>query len=93
MNGANKAPYTLRIERRVVKEVGSFPPKARSQIAARLQDLPRDPRPHDSRTIEGMANTYRIHSGEYRILYDIDHDSRVITVWRIGHRKDVYRNL
>ena len=68
MNGANKTPYTIRIERRVVKEVSSFPPKARRQIASRLQDLPRDPRPHDSRAIQGLANTFRIDIGEYRVV-------------------------
>ncbi len=93
MNGPNKAPYTLRIERRVVKAVSSFPPKARRQIASRLRDLPRDPRPHDSRAIQGLANTFRIDVGEYRVVYDIDYGSRVVTVWRIRHRKDVYRNL
>jgi mRNA-degrading endonuclease RelE of RelBE toxin-antitoxin system len=31
--------------------------------------------------------------GVYRILYQIDEENRVINTYRIGHRRDVYRNL
>ena len=29
--------------------------------------------------------------GAYRIVYKIDHNSRVITVHKIGHRRDIYK--
>ncbi|BBO16516.1 RelE/StbE replicon stabilization toxin [Candidatus Brocadia pituitae] len=29
--------------------------------------------------------------GDYRIVYGIDHNSRVITVHKIGHRRDIYK--
>jgi mRNA-degrading endonuclease RelE of RelBE toxin-antitoxin system len=35
-----------------------------------------------------------IHSarrGAFRVLYEIDDESRVVTVLRIGHRADIYR--
>ena len=34
---------------------------------------------------------YRIRIGDYRIVYSVDTHIRIITIIRIGHRKDVYR--
>jgi mRNA interferase RelE/StbE len=51
-----------------------------------------DPRPHGSKKIEGHS-LWRVQVGVYRILYQIDNEKRVVNVYRIGHRKDVYRNL
>ncbi len=33
---------------------------------------------------------YRLRSGDFRILFDIDTKRRIITILKIGHRKDVY---
>ena len=73
--------------------MATFEPRVRRQIAGRLEELGGNPRPHDSSRLKGFANAYRVDIGEYRILYDIDYDAKLITVWKIGHRKDVYRNL
>ena len=36
-------------------------------------------------------NAYRIRVGDYRILYEINEEEREVLVYRIAHRKDVYR--
>ncbi len=33
---------------------------------------------------------YRMRAGDYRIIYWIDHEERVIVVELIGHRRDIY---
>ena len=33
---------------------------------------------------------YRYRYGDYRILYEIDADNRLIIINRIGHRKEIY---
>jgi len=34
---------------------------------------------------------YRIRQWDYRILYSIDDDDRVVEIIKIGHRREVYR--
>lgn len=34
---------------------------------------------------------YRIRVGDYRVLYRIDDNSKAIFIYRIKHRKEVYR--
>ncbi len=36
------------------------------------------------------AGSYRYKIGDYRAIYDLDHEEKVMLVIRIGHRKDVY---
>ena len=35
--------------------------------------------------------SYRIRVGMYRVIYEIDDKNKVVTVYKIRHRKDVYR--
>ena len=39
------------------------------------------------------VGTYRVRSGDYRIVYEIQDDRLVVLVIRIGHRREVYRSL
>lgn len=34
---------------------------------------------------------YRLRVGEYRVLYDINDRTQTVTLRRVGHRKDIYR--
>ena len=44
-----------------------------------------------SKRLTGKAVYYRVRLGDYRIIYDIGMDSKVVTVYKVAHRKDVYR--
>jgi mRNA interferase RelE/StbE len=59
-------------------------------IKARIYALPDDPRPPGCRKLVDTAG-WRIRSGSYRIVYEIDEATKVVTVLKIAHRKDVYR--
>jgi mRNA interferase RelE/StbE len=70
-------------------------PKLLAAVLDRITSLTISPRPVDCKVINvGKAPTlYRIREGDYRIIYTIRDEQLVILVVRIGHRKDVYRNL
>ena len=38
-----------------------------------------------------LSGLCKLKVGDYRIVYEIDHNSRVITVHKIGHRRDIYK--
>ena len=58
--------YELLIDKRVPKEMHSYPPKIFKQIAAKILSLAFNPRPHDSKKV-GLG--YRVDTGEYRIFF------------------------
>ncbi|WP_369011021.1 type II toxin-antitoxin system RelE/ParE family toxin [uncultured Rothia sp.] len=46
-------------------------------------------------SIQGAAGRRRVQgaSRDYRILYTIDNGAVVVEVFRVGHRREVYRGL
>ncbi|MBF0472972.1 MAG: type II toxin-antitoxin system RelE/ParE family toxin [Nitrospirae bacterium] len=38
-----------------------------------------------------MTNKRRLRVGDYRVVYVVDEKQRLITIYRVRHRKDVYR--
>lgn len=37
------------------------------------------------------SGLFKLKIGDYRAIYDIDHSRKVITVHKVGHRKDIYK--
>ena len=44
----------------------------------------------DSKKLKGDAG-YSLRVGTYRVLYDIDDKAKVVTIYRIKHRREAYR--
>ncbi|MGH8168037.1 MAG: type II toxin-antitoxin system RelE family toxin [Woeseiaceae bacterium] len=87
------ASYSLRIKRTAIKELEAIPTKAdRRRIVKRIESLADNPRPPGARKLSGHER-YRIRHGRYRILYSINDRELIVHVIRIGHRKDIYRNV
>ena len=38
-----------------------------------------------------LSGFYKLKVGAYRVVYEIDHNKKVITVYKIGHRRDIYK--
>ena len=82
--------YRLEIKRTAAKEIGDLPKADCRRVVAKIQLLARDPRPHGCEKLSG-AEKYRVRQGDYRILYEIDDSAKVVTVVKIGNRREVYR--
>ena len=86
------AEYRLLIKASAAKEIEVVGAKAdRQRIIERIQALADDPRAHGSEKLAGYADRYRVRQGQYRLIYLIDDSRREITIFKVGHRKDVYR--
>jgi mRNA interferase RelE/StbE len=86
------ALYKILIKTSAGKElaaVGSKPDRER--LVARIQGLATNPRPHGSEKLAGYADRYRVRQGNFRVVYLIDDEGSAVTIYKIGHRKDVYR--
>jgi mRNA interferase RelE/StbE len=41
--------------------------------------------------LAGYADRYRARQGDYRVVYSVDDVERTVTIFKIGHRREVYR--
>ena len=83
--------YEVEFEAQVAKQLRDMQRADLQRVMDRVKALADDPRPQGSEKLAGMANAWRIRSGNYRVVYTIDDPAQVVTVTRVGHRRDVYR--
>ncbi len=67
-----------------------MPGKDRNRIIAKIRKLQDDPSPSGVEKLSG-DDKYRLRQGDFRILYEIRDRDLIVTVVRIGNRRDVYR--
>lgn len=58
----------------------------------RIQKLGTDPHPAGSTKLTGSEH-YRIRQGDWRAVYEVEDQTRRVIVIKIGHRREVYREL
>ena len=85
------AEYRVEIKRPAVRELEDLQPSLARRILASIEALASQPRTRQSRKLAGSENSYRLRVGQYRVLYQIDDNDRTVTVFAIGHRREVYR--
>jgi len=86
------AGFRLLIKASAAKEIERVGAKAdRQRVVERIQALAADPRALGSEKLAGYADRYRLRQGQYRINYLIDDERGEVTIFKVGHRKDVYR--
>lgn len=76
---------------RAQKDLDNFSGKVLEKLEVIIIGLYDEPRPRNSKKLKGGVSYWRIKVGDYQILYEIDDNSKVVKVYRIAHRKEVYR--
>jgi mRNA interferase RelE/StbE len=82
--------YSVLIKKSAERELRKIPKADLQRITQRIKDLAATPRPSSSEKLAGQ-DSYRIRQGDYRIVYTVDDDHRLIEIIKIGHRREVYR--
>ena len=82
--------YEVRILQNAEKEMDKLPPVVHTRISERILSLEDNPRPKGAKKLSGR-DEYRLRVGAYRVLYTIDDKNNIVTIFAIGHRREVYR--
>jgi mRNA interferase RelE/StbE len=82
--------YQVILVRSAEREYKALPQPVATRVAGALLRLVEEPRPRGARKLT-QGPGWRLRAGDYRVLYTIDDGPRLITVYAIGHRRDVYR--
>lgn len=84
--------YKIELRRRAQRALDKLPKTDFRAIVEAIRELAQTPRP---RGVEKVKSTglWRIRQGDYRIIYHIDDNQQLVTIVRIGHRREIYRSL
>ena len=87
------ALYKIEWKQSAKKELKKLDKSIIPKIINIVEKLSENPYPSGSRKILGAKNTFRIRTGDYRIIYSVFHDILLIQIVRLGHRQRIYKVL
>ena len=83
--------YKLCWKESVRKDFRRLPSVIIPQVIKKVESLPTNPTPINSKKLKDTEHTYRVRVGDYRIVYQINQADKEIVITRVRHRKDVYK--
>jgi mRNA interferase RelE/StbE len=83
--------YEVVLARSARREIEALDASVVHRIFPRLEALATEPRPKDCRKIRGSQAIWRIRVGDYRIVYEVNDDARLVDIVAVRHRSKAYR--
>ena len=83
------ARYEIVFRKSVYKDLRPIPNIDVAKILKRIDSLADDPRGPGCEKLSADER-YRLRQGNYRIIYSIEDDRLIVTVVKVGHRRQVY---
>ena len=85
--------YQVVFTKKAAKDIRQLNKADIPRVVESAEALGDDPHPPGSKKLSGTQEEFwRIRVGQYRIIYRIEEEVKVVNVTKVGHRKDVYRN-
>ncbi|HJW88012.1 MAG TPA: type II toxin-antitoxin system RelE/ParE family toxin [Dehalococcoidia bacterium] len=81
--------YQVRIVPNAEREMDKLPTSFHTRISKKMLSLEDNPRPRGAKKLSGREE-YRLRVGDYRVLYTIDDKGRIVTIFAVGHRREIY---
>jgi len=83
--------YRVFLERAAEKDLARLSSEIHDRVVEAIQSLATNPRPPGCRKLRGSEHDWRIRVGDYRVIYEIADEIRIVRVNRVRHRREVYR--
>ena len=83
--------HDVLVERTAERDLKSLPTAVFDRILPRIKALADNPRPAGCHKLAGSKNDWRIRIGDYRVVYEIDDFRKQVKIFRVRHRREVYR--
>jgi len=81
--------YEVLIRRRAAKQLAELPLRDYDRVKVSVFALGDNPRPQGCLKLTGRPG-WRIRIGNYRVIYEVEDQSRTVTVLDVGNRRDIY---
>ena len=85
------AAYRVVVTPAAERQLAKLPCQGREMIAAAVVTLGTNPRPAGCVKLAGNDDLWRIRVRQYRVIYQILDAGLIVTIAKVGDRKDVYR--
>ena len=83
--------YQVALAPAAARQLRKFDPQVRRRIQAAIELLATEPRPPTATRLVGGAGEWRVQTGDYRIVYEIQEERLLVLVLSAGHRREIYQ--
>jgi mRNA interferase RelE/StbE len=84
--------YSLEIKPSARKELDALADDLFTRVDRKILALADNPRPAGCKKLKGYKDQWRIRVGDWRVVYIISDATKVVSVTRIAHRREVYES-
>jgi mRNA interferase RelE/StbE len=85
--------YRIAVKRSAAKALEKIPNPDRKRIIEKIDSLAENLPNREITKLKGNNPFHKVRTGDYRIIYEVQEEVLVILIVKVGHRKDIYRNL
>lgn len=85
------ASYKIEWKKSAESDLTHLEKKLLPRIFKKVESLVNKPLPPTAKKLRGSESLYRLRIGDYRVIYQVSKLSRLVTVYYIRHRKEVYK--
>ena len=85
------ADYTITFTSSARKELEVLDAAIVNRIFPKIEALAKEPRPKGCRKLQGEKFLWRVRIGDYRVVYAVYDDERLVDIIAIRHRNRVYK--
>ena len=88
---SNGQPYQLRLTNSAERQLERLDQAAAKQIMKKLLKWAERAEAVQHEALTGQwSGLYRVRIGDYRAIYDLKRNERIVLVVKIGHRREIY---
>ena len=83
--------YEVRMTHSAERELNELPKPIVPVLWERIKALASEPKSKRSKKLKGADKAYRLRIRDYRVIYTVDDEEKLVIVMAVRHRKEAYR--
>lgn len=83
--------YRVQVAPAAVRQLRKLDGSALRRVQAAIELLAEEPRPSGAKKLLGGDGEWRVRTGDYRIVYEINDGVLLVLAVAVGHRREVYQ--
>ena len=83
--------YQVQVAPAAVRQLRKLDGMALRRVQAAIELLAEEPRPSGAKELVGGDGEWRVRTGDYRIVYEINDGVLLVLVVAVGHRREIYQ--
>lgn len=83
--------YRVQVAPAAVRQLRKLDGVALRRVQAAIELLAEEPRPSGAKKLVGGDGEWRVRTGDFRIVYEINDGVLLVLVVAVGHRREVYQ--